>query len=1168
MNTKHKLMAVIYLTLIMWFLPAGAYAQAIVPSSAPEMPAGKSISIKPKAFKDLQVIDHWNLRYHKEYEEFSLQEQVGQIKRNMDVTAQLGFTSYLLFQKDAFPKLLTWRGRHAPDQELRAAVQEVLDHAMARGLKLYLHCNEFMWPDSVDVEYGDASQAWRTYRDALQELIALYPDLAGFEVTADETGGALEEKEGVLQFHNETARALCSDGRQRFALMRTWQRVDALGSPTTLGKTDAPNVLFSVKNTDGDFGAVKDLDQEFLEAVDDPKRLLVEFDAWREYETHNIFPIYLGDYWAPRFRELARLGVERIGVRFNWNSGHFAITERPWANWVNVFTFVRLAEHAHADPDEILREYVALYYPPQARTAAFDLYKSSFQFARDLYWHDREKIADHGRVNRERKIGDRSVPADWFTRVDRLTEQMLSRIDALPDSGAHKQELRKGALVVSYLSKACGLQLGAEGDTEFLDRWKDMDPLSFDKLRAEKALDWVRKRQKTAKIAAAEPKAVVRGDSEACEAEAAQLIGAMVVRPETEDLEFHEGATGDAFVDFQKDSGEAIIWTVELPAGGPHQLWLRYALEEYPRAMKLMVNDQVVEENLVFVSTGDWERWRSIKATTVLREGRNVIRLEATGDSGPNIDHLRIEEGQELPADDKQSVVPVVPGKTVVRDGTRIEFYPKSSISRSDGRISGIANGEPLGFEYFRTSREYYYDVSYAWFAADGPIEIDLKIDAPIGNARLRTVLKDIPFRRSGSNLAFTLPGPGHYYLQVPDLGQPEPGNPDSGTYTILFIIDDLTVLKANRPDPNAANIKDVTQHGVISNPTKDQTDAMQYLIAQGGDIYIPPGIYRVRTLKIPSNTNIYLAPGAVIKAPDGISVDKGAPFLNLKHAHNIRIYGPGSIDGNGYEYHLVQTENSSDITIEDALFRNCGSWAIHLLLVDQAICHNVRILSGKDGIDPDCAKDVLIQNCLIMSKDDSIAVKTCKPPAATERITICNCIVASDGSALKIGTETRALMRDIRFENWDVFDSDRGIIMYARDGGPIENVTWRNIRMSMTDWPHETGGAPLEFFITKRGGLTAVGNCLVENIVASAVAPSGFAGLADAPLDGLRLRNITLNVRPPRDSTSGPYLFSVNEHVDVRVDDLVVNWQGHREQWGGLCRAKGLKINRLVEFE
>ena len=484
MNRENKSVVPVFLAAIVCLLFTAAAGLSDEPSSVVEMPEDRPIPVEPKVFKDLQVIDHWNLRYHKEYDEFSLDHQVAQIKRNMDVASQLGFTSYLLFQKDAFPELLTWGGRHEPDKALQQAVQEVLDHAAARRLKLYLHCNEFMWPDSVDIEYADTPEAWRTYRDALQELIAIYPDLAGFEVTADETGGALEQKEGVLKFHDETARALRSDGRERFALMRTWQRVGALGSPITLGKTDAPNVLFSVKNTDGDFGAVKHLDREFLETVDDPKRLLVEFDAWREYETHNIFPIYLGDYWAPRFRELARLGVERIAVRFNWNSGHFAITQRPWANWVNVFCFVRLAEKPDADPDDILRDYVTLYYPPKARQAAFDLYKSSFQFVRDLYWHDDEKITDHGRVNRQRKIGDRRVPNNWFARVDELTNHMLNRIDALPDSPAYRNELRKGARVVSYLSKACGLQLGAQGNTDFLEDWKRLDPLSFDELRA------------------------------------------------------------------------------------------------------------------------------------------------------------------------------------------------------------------------------------------------------------------------------------------------------------------------------------------------------------------------------------------------------------------------------------------------------------------------------------------------------------------------------------------------------------------------------------------------------------------------------------------------------------------------------------------------------------
>ncbi len=479
----------IFFALTVFMLGVGAPLDSPLYSQDFEWPGAAALPVEAKSFSDLQVIDHWNLRYHEAYEDFSLDEQVAQTKRNMDVASRLGFTSYLLFQKDAFPELLTWGGKHEPDDDLRRAVREVLDYAGERGLKLFLHCNQFMWPDNIDVPFGDTQTAWETYRQALEELIALYPDLAGFEVTADETSGALDTREGVLKFHNETALALRADGRERLALMRTWQRVGFLGAPQTLGKTDDHQVLFSVKNTSGDFGVVKEFDESFFKAVDDPARLLVEFDAWREYETHNIFPVYLGDYWAPRFRRLAEIGVQRIGLRFNWNSGRFPITERPWANWVNVFTFVRLAENPYADPDAILREFVRLYYPHDAQQAAFELYKRSFGYVKGLYWIDGKNIADHGHVNREIKLDGKEVPADWLDQVDALLQRMLASIDALSDTGSYKQDLHRGALAVAYLSKVSAMQIGADGDPAILGEWQRTDPESFKELRGSRAVE-------------------------------------------------------------------------------------------------------------------------------------------------------------------------------------------------------------------------------------------------------------------------------------------------------------------------------------------------------------------------------------------------------------------------------------------------------------------------------------------------------------------------------------------------------------------------------------------------------------------------------------------------------------------------------------------------------
>ena len=79
--------------------------------------------------------------------------------------------------------------------------------------------------------------------------------------------------------------------------MRTWQRCEFLGAPEKeLGVGDEPNLIYSVKHTVGDFNIPNQVDTIYIRKGVDGTRLLVEFDAWREYETHGIFPLYLGDY--------------------------------------------------------------------------------------------------------------------------------------------------------------------------------------------------------------------------------------------------------------------------------------------------------------------------------------------------------------------------------------------------------------------------------------------------------------------------------------------------------------------------------------------------------------------------------------------------------------------------------------------------------------------------------------------------------------------------------------------------------------------------------------------------------------------------------------------------------------------------------------------------------
>jgi len=431
-------------------------------------------------FENIQAIDHWNFRYFERYDVFTLAEQTAQIKANMDVAAEMGFTSYLLFQKDAFHELLSWGGKYSPDEDLQNAVREVIAYGKSKGLGLFLHSNQFQWPDEVGVDFTDSDKAWDVFENAMEELIKTFPDVAGYEVTGDETKGQLDTREGLLKFHNLTARALKSDGENRTALMRTWQRCEFLGVPEEdLGKGDELNLKYSVKNTNGDFRIPYGMDTDYIKKGVDGNRLLVEFDAWREYETHGIFPLYLGDYWAPRFKAIADAGITSVGVRFNWNSGRFHIADkdRPYANWVNLYTFNRFTQDPYADPDEILMDFCTEYFPEDPK-AAFNMYKQTFEFIRAVYYNDGDLYLHHGGLKRPR---GNPVSRE---QVIEAYNKMKPLIGKIPDSNQYKADLLKYCKLISYLGRI------ATGEKDLESEWKALDLESYNELEAGNADKW------------------------------------------------------------------------------------------------------------------------------------------------------------------------------------------------------------------------------------------------------------------------------------------------------------------------------------------------------------------------------------------------------------------------------------------------------------------------------------------------------------------------------------------------------------------------------------------------------------------------------------------------------------------------------------------------------
>lgn len=284
----------------------------------------------------------------------------------------------------------------------------------------------------------------------------------------------------------------------------------------------------------------------------------------------------------------------------------------------------------------------------------------------------------------------------------------------------------------------------------------------------------------------------------------------------------------------------------------------------------------------------------------------------------------------------------------------------------------------------------------------------------------------------------------------------------------------------------------DITEYGAVADGTTNNAGAIQQAIdaahENGGTVIVPAGNFLSGTIVLKSNIELHLEAGAVLISSleptdilDFASLFQdenqdtgwdGGCFLFACHEKNITISGEGTIYGQGDKvffdddtdggYHecplnvtafrprttfLEDVENLviKDITIKDAAF-----WTLHMAGCRHVRIQDIRILNDErgannDGIDPDCCKDVIITGCLVKTGDDAIVVKTTKPMAekygACENVVINNCILYSHDSALKIGTETHGDIRNILLSDCIIKDCSRGIGIWARDGGTIEDI-------------------------------------------------------------------------------------------------------------------------------
>jgi polygalacturonase len=315
-------------------------------------------------------------------------------------------------------------------------------------------------------------------------------------------------------------------------------------------------------------------------------------------------------------------------------------------------------------------------------------------------------------------------------------------------------------------------------------------------------------------------------------------------------------------------------------------------------------------------------------------------------------------------------------------------------------------------------------------------------------------------------------------------------------------------------------NIKD---HGAVPDGKTVCTASIQKAIdaaaaAGGGDVVVPAGSFLTGSVFLKSRVNLRVDEGAELLGSEdeaeyplmwtrvaGIEMDWPAALINVCEQSDCRIYGKGSIDGQGpiwwrkywgdnrrggmradYEKRglrwavdydckrprLILVYKSKAVAIENLTLKRSGFWTIHICYSENATVDGVTIRNNiggfgpsSDGIDIDSSSRVLVQNCDIDCNDDSLCLKAGRDADGlrvnrpTENVILRDCVIRGGHSLFTIGSETSGGIRNVEaYRLKAVVNTGAGIRLKSTRtrGGTIENIHIHDIEMNGVSRPIE----------------------------------------------------------------------------------------------------------------
>lgn len=282
--------------------------------------------------------------------------------------------------------------------------------------------------------------------------------------------------------------------------------------------------------------------------------------------------------------------------------------------------------------------------------------------------------------------------------------------------------------------------------------------------------------------------------------------------------------------------------------------------------------------------------------------------------------------------------------------------------------------------------------------------------------------------------------------------------------------------------------------------------------------------------------------------------------------------------------YQMLLFSGVQNLAIRDVTIKDSPFWAVHVADSDGILVTGVRVrnsllMANADGLNFTSSSNIVITGCDIIAGDDALAFSGYSHHyelpgyrdirRMSENVTVSNCLLQSRSSGIRVGGLDQNSLRNYRFDNITIYDSNRGVGIFVHQDGSLENIHFSNMtiqtRLHTGDW--WGNGEPIHISVIEGAPVEAkmgtLSNVSFTNIRAES--ETGILVYGDTPgaIQNLDFRNLELRIRNGRlqDEYGGnmdlrPALILEKNlfghdlpaiylrHVtDITLQDVEVNW-------------------------